>query len=182
MTRPEAPGHEHTGWRIGSRPLRARLLVAGMAALVIVLDRVTKVAVVDALAHGARRETALPYVELRHVHNRGIAFGLLSGGGVLLIIASIAVALFLLAYLMRIPSHDLLSLAGAGLVAGGAVGNIFDRVQLGYVVDFIHIGFWPTFNIADVGIVTGVVLVLVRLWRPVEPSASEGYGDHAHRG
>lgn len=100
---------------------------------------------------------------LTHIHNTGIAFGLFQGHSVLFsIIASVcimALLLFVLFFSHRVlfTSGRLTSLA-FGLILGGMVGNLIDRLRLGYVTDFIDIGFWPSFNIADSAITVGVIL------------------------
>ena len=100
---------------------------------------------------------------LTHVHNTGAAFGLFQGQlfslTIVALIGIIVVLLFALFYYRRFPFLDSkLVKPSLGLILGGAVGNLIDRLRLGYVTDFIDIGIWPAFNIADSAIVVGVVI------------------------
>jgi len=90
------------------------------------------------------------------VENTGAAFGILEGKNLFLILISIAVALFVIYYL---NDHHYLEL---GFLLGGITGNLIDRIFLGYVVDFIDFGFWPSFNIADS---FNTVAVILLIWR-----------------
>ena len=87
----------------------------------------------------------------------GVAFGLASGSDVLLIVFAVAALAFLGVLLARGPQRPRMWVA-VGLVAGGALGNLIDRVRAGHVTDYIEVGSWPPFNIADIAITAGVVL------------------------
>ena len=109
---------------------------------------------------GEQRDV-LPFLTFVNVHNRGVAFGFLGGGGPLVLVVTCAALALLLAYFARHAERPLLWLP-TGLVLGGALGNLIDRVHQGYVTDFIHFPHWPAFNVADMCITCGVVaLVLV---------------------
>jgi len=102
---------------------------------------------------------------LTRVHNTGAAFGLFQGQSFpLTIVASVGVAALLLYALFfhhRFPFLDnRLGKLALGLILGGTVGNLIDRIHLGYVTDFIDLNFWPAFNIADTAIVVGVILLV----------------------
>ena len=134
-----------------------RLFVA--AGLVLALDRLTKALWRDA------RVTLIPGVlALRGTRNTGMAFGWLSGSGWLLIPLSLAVVAGVWVYLRR-HSLNRLCQYGAGLLLGGALGNLLDRVFLGYVIDFIDPVFlhWFIFNLADAGICLGAALLMIHL-------------------
>ena len=94
-----------------------------------------------------------------YVTNTGTAFGLLQNQTVFLTIGSF-IAIFLLYYLYKnfIFQNKLLSIA-IGLQLGGAIGNLIDRLRLGFVIDFIYIGWWPVFNVADSSIVIGITII-----------------------
>jgi signal peptidase II len=134
-------------------------LVALVTALVIALDQLTKALVRGSLAPGERREVLPDVLSLEHVHNKGVAFGFLGGGGVPVLLVTFAALALLLAYFLRHPERPLLWLP-TGLLLGGAFGNLIDRLRQGYVTDFVHFPHWPSFNVADICI-TGGVLVLV---------------------
>lgn len=109
------------------------------------------------------------FFDLVHVRNTGVAFSLLSNLDhrwvhPLLILATVLAMGAVLAYIAYLPCRGAAPV-GLGLILGGAVGNLIDRARLGYVVDFIDLYWrnhhWPTFNVADVGITVGVVLLLI---------------------
>ena len=137
----------------------------GRAALVIVavvvVDQLTKHAVRSGLAVGEQR-AVLPGVQLVHVRNNGVAFGFLSGGGAI-VLAFTLIALVLIAGFLTIrPERSLLWLP-TGLLIGGALGNLYDRIDSGAVTDFIKLPLWPAFNCADISITFGVLALLYTL-------------------
>ena len=146
---------------------RRYVLIAAVVAAVIVADLVTKAAIERGLALGASIEVIPGFFNLVSWRNTGAAFGMLGNGGPLvtyLLMAVNVVALGVIAYLIHHSKKTSMDLA-LSLVAGGAVGNLIDRVRYGEVVDFLdfHIGslHWPAFNVADSAITTGVVLLIV---------------------
>ena len=155
---------------------RDRLLSSTLLA-VILFDQLTKYVVKNNLA---LRESwpDTGFVRLTHGTNTGTAFGLLPDQTLFLIVASIfAIAFLYYFYKTHTLSSRLLRLA-IGLQLGGAVGNLIDRVRLGAVVDFIDVGPWPIFNVADSSIVTGIaILIGVMLFRAdtrPEPTDPDG--------
>lgn len=101
--------------------------------------------------------------QLARVMNHGVAFGFLGGGGAPVVAVTVAALAFVVTWFARNPLRPGLWLA-VGLIAGGAVGNLADRVRDGAVTDFIDPPLWPAFNLADVAITTGAVaLVLIAL-------------------
>lgn len=143
----------------------------GLIALgVIAVDRGTKM-VVDGMDLATPYQLIGSYLQIIRGENRGGLFGMVQGSAPLLALLSIGVILALVIYheRERLPRVSPLTV-GVGLLIGGAVGNLIDRVAFGYVLDFIDIGvgslrFW-TFNIADAGISLGIVILLVdTLWR-----------------
>jgi signal peptidase II len=137
------------------------LRAAAVAAAVLVADQVTKAIVRAEIARGEQIEV-LPGVDLVHTRNRGIAFGLLSGGGVVLAVVAALVLAGLLAYLLTHLERRGVWLATALLFAG-ALGNMIDRVRQGWVTDFVDLPLWPAFNVADVAITAGVIVLFVVL-------------------
>jgi signal peptidase II len=136
---------------------RAWLLAGALAAIVVALDQVAKAMVEANLATGEQVDVLGP-LELTLSHNRGVAFGLASGGGPVLILFTIA-ALALVGFLFaRDPARPGMWVA-VGLLIGGALGNLADRVTEGAVTDYVDFLAWPPFNLADVAIVVGVVLL-----------------------
>jgi signal peptidase II len=104
-------------------------------------------------------------VRLVNVRNRGIAFGLLSEGGVLLVVFAVAALTALLVFFVRHRDQPLVWLP-TGLLIGGAAGNLIDRTREGAVTDFLDLPLWPAFNVADVAITFGVLTLLYVLERP----------------
>ena len=129
-----------------------------VAALVVGLDQVTKHTIAAGIADGQTRNF-IPGVKLVHVRNTGVAFSLFSEGGALVLVFTVLVLALLVAYLARRPDRPLLWLP-TGMLVGGALGNLIDRLASGAVTDFIKLPAWPAFNVADMSITFGV-LVLV---------------------
>ncbi|MCR4404125.1 MAG: signal peptidase II [Candidatus Acetothermia bacterium] len=101
--------------------------------------------------------------------NPGGAFGILRGHGLLVVIVTAAISLGLLGALLFTRLRDGSLRLGLAIIAGGALGNLLDRLRLGYVIDFLDFRVWPVFNLADVAIFVGVGLILFRLLRGAAP-------------
>ena len=127
-------------------------------AAVLLVDQVTKALVRSDIVQGDRN-AVFPGVELVHVRNHGVAFGAFAGGG-LIVAAVIGVALVALVVWFVRHTDTPLAWLPTGLLLGGAVGNIFDRVRDGAVTDFVKLPAWPAFNVADVAITCGVLSLL----------------------
>ena len=140
----------------------AWLWALAACALVVLVDQVLKAAVRADL--GPHEVTDLPLgFQLVRVANHGVAFGFLGGGGALVVVVTIAALAFVIGWFARDPLRPGLWIA-VGLIAGGALGNLADRVRYGAVTDFVDPPLWPAFNLADVAITVGaVVLVLIAL-------------------
>jgi signal peptidase II len=135
---------------------RARALAVCLA--VVVLDQVSKAIVSSALERGHHTGSFLGF-RIAHTRNSGVAFGFLGGGGGPVIVITVAALVLVLAWFWRNPGRPGLWLA-AGLIAGGAVGNLVDRVRIGAVTDFIDPPLWPTFNVADMAITVGALIIV----------------------
>jgi signal peptidase II len=141
-----------------------------VAGAVLVLDQATKLAVRGSLEPGERRDLILG-VDLTRVTNDGIAFGLFDDADALVLVVT-AVALIAVAGWFALAPQRAGLWAGVGLLVGGAVGNLVDRVDGSGVTDFIDPPLWPAFNVADVAITAGVAaLALVALSPPPESEA-----------
>ena len=106
------------------------------------------------------------WLALEYAQNRGAAFGLLAGLAPVLSAASLAILAGLLVLYMRQAKPLLWQTVAIGLISGGALGNLTDRVRLGHVIDFLSVGPWPNFNIADSAITVGVLVLLWGMTRP----------------
>jgi signal peptidase II len=137
---------------------RAAIRAAIVAVLVVAVDQLTK----HTLGTWIRPEQVrhvIPGLSLVYERNNGVAFSVLAGTGALVYVV-IAVALVtLVTFLMLRPRRRLLWLP-TGLFVGGAIGNLIDRVALGSVIDFIQLPHWPAFNVADMCITLGVVILV----------------------
>jgi signal peptidase II len=134
------------------------LRAAAVTAVVIALDQATK-ALVRAHVALSDRDSVLPGVEIVHVRNKGVAFNQLAGGGALVSVVVGAALLALLAYFATHLDKPLVWLP-TGMLLGGALGNIIDRLRDGAVTDFIKLPAWPAFNVADMSITFGVLVLL----------------------
>jgi signal peptidase II len=136
---------------------RAWRLAAGLCGLVVVLDQAAKALVEAHLVPGGHVDVVGP-LGLTLAHNRGVAFGLASGGGAALIALTVAALLFVGVLFARNPTRPGMWVA-VGLLAGGALGNLADRVRAETVTDYVDFLSWPPFNLADVSITLGVVVL-----------------------
>ena len=134
---------------------------AVVVAIVLAADQATKSAVRSSVPRGQRDDLFLG-LDLVHVSNPGIAFGLLPDGGRLLTVLIVAALAMLLVYFALHASRRLLWLP-TGMLLGGAAGNLVDRARLRAVTDFLDPPLWPAFNLADAAITTGVLALLIVL-------------------
>jgi signal peptidase II len=147
------------------------LLFGGLAATIVVLDQLTKAWLTSFLAPGQSVDVLGDLVRLVHAQNTGGLFGFLRGQAVPFALISLVVVGLIVAYHARSGRNPYLSVT-LGLLLGGAIGNLIDRVRLGYVVDFVDAGIgsvrWYTFNVADAAISVAILLLLAAsLWPSV---------------
>jgi signal peptidase II len=148
------------------RPFDAWRRALAVAGAIVVLDQATKEIAIAELAGRAPVDLVLGF-ELDYVTNTGIAFGFLDDGAGLVIAITAATLAVLMAWFAFAPERQGLWLA-TGLIVGGALGNLADRIRADAVTDFIDPPYWPAFNLADVAITSGVVTLLVVYLRPAE--------------
>lgn len=160
------------------RPWYRDWLILPIVLAVVAVDQLSKYLIRLYLAAG---ESFPPdgTFRIQHIHNTGGAFGFFPDQTFLLIITSFFAIVVLLVLYRRYPFHGLLLRLSLGLQLGGAIGNLIDRLRLGHVTDFIRLGWWPLFNLADASIVAGIV-ILVGLFlltaRSKEGLRSQGEG------
>jgi signal peptidase II len=141
--------------------------------VIVAADQITKQLVVNHVEPGRPVELIFGF-EISNVRNSGIAFGLLGGSSDALVLALTLGALaLLLAYFAAHANRPELWLP-VGLVVGGALGNLADRVRIGAAIDFLDPPLWPAFNLADVAIVAGVGLFVALLLGPERHDAAPG--------
>jgi len=145
---------------------RAWRRAGALAGLVVVLDQAAKALVEAHLLPGETIEVLGP-LEITLSHNSGVAFGLASGGGAGLVVL-VGLALAVVAYLFARDPTRWGMWTAAGLLAGGALGNLADRIRADAVTDYIQIGAWPAFNLADVAVTVGVILLALSYLREGE--------------
>jgi signal peptidase II len=134
-----------------------------VAAVVLLVDQVTKAIVSSSIAPGERRHL-LPGVTLVHAENSGVAFSLFTGSEAGVVVLTIVIVGCVLAYFATHLRQRLMWLA-SGMIVGGAIGNLTDRIRAGAVTDFIKLPAWPAFNLADASITLGVLLLILILGR-----------------
>lgn len=142
---------------------------------VVVIDQVTKWIIRDRVEVGASPLDVIPLVQIEHVENRGVAFSIFADRPWLVLVLALVVLAVMVGWASRVD--DRFTLVGIGTVVGGAVGNIIDRVGRGHVTDFIRLPHWPTFNVADIAICIGVVIILLSQWRGERTEAEVGGAD-----
>jgi signal peptidase II len=156
---PIADREHHEG---GTCAAWARVLV--VAVVVVAADQLSKSAVEDSIVPGEARGV-LPGIQLVNTHNRGVAFGFLPGSHVGVTILIVVALVALLVYFARHASTHLIWLP-TGMLLGGALGNIVDRVRHGSVTDFIKLPLgWPPFNLADTSITIGILVLFLLIDR-----------------
>jgi signal peptidase II len=147
---------------------RAWRLALALCGAVVAVDQGSKAAIESALVPG-QRVAVVPGLHLTDVHNKGIAFGLAGGGGTGLVVLTVAALALILVLFARNAARPGLWVP-IGLLTGGALGNLADRVRIDSVTDFIDLPAWPAFNLADISIVLGVAgLALVFMEEHVGP-------------
>jgi signal peptidase II len=138
------------------------LALAAVAIAAIAADQLTKHLVSTKLGLGDEVHVVGP-LSIHHVQNSGIAFGLFaSATAAVIVLTALAVGWMLVFFARSGSRHPVLPVA-LGLVIGGSVSNLLDRVRLGHVTDFLDLKFWPAFNLADSFIVVGVAILLLAL-------------------
>ena len=160
--------------RKGGGPLsrfRSYLLFAGIAAIVVVVDRLTKIYVDHRFGVGYGPRQVIDHVLFLTVtRNSGAAFGIFQNFTFGFVIVSILIMLGILIYYWFVPAGDWTARIGLALVFGGAISNAYDRAVHGSVLDFIQVPHWPIFNVADSAVSVGVVvLILGTLWANRQP-------------
>ena len=152
-----------------------RILLLLLSALVVLADRLTKLWVVHHIPNGSARVIIPGVFRLTHVLNSGAAFSLfadsVSPGAVRigLIVFSVVATFIVLGMLLRTGRYLTISTVALALILGGAIGNLYDRARLYYVVDFLEVTIvhyhWPDYNVADSCIVIGACLLFIEIFR-----------------
>jgi signal peptidase II len=164
-----------------TNPVPGRSPYLWIVGAVVLLDQVTKALVDEFMMLHESRSIVEGLVRLTYVQNRGAAFGILSEAGLpyqslLFSVVSLLALLAIALYAWRMPVQSRLPQTALALVMGGAIGNLFDRARLGYVIDYVDMYWgayhWPAFNVADSAITVGVVLLVLDILRNPEMDES----------
>lgn len=153
-----------------------------IAAVIVALDLWTKSLATELLQYG-RPVEILPVLDFTLLHNRGAAFSFLSSAGGwqrwLFTGIALAVSIVLIVWTLQLKPHERWLSVALPLILGGALGNLYDRLTLGYVVDFVHVHwqgrYFPAFNIADAAITVGAIMMIIdALWLQPRRDAASG--------
>ncbi len=126
----------------------------------ILLDQLSKWMVVRYLKEVGQVPIIEGIFHLRYLENRGAAFGLMQDQQVFFIVITVIIVGWIVWFLIKNPQVNRMLMLSLSLIAGGAIGNFIDRLFFGYVVDFLDFQVWPVFNIADIAIVGGQILLI----------------------
>jgi signal peptidase II len=147
--------------------IRDYLLLFFISGFIIALDQVTKAIVRNNIAIGdfwSPWPWLSPYFRIVHWYNTGVAFGMFQGMGIFFTLVAVVVSAAIIYYFPRVPASDWTLRLAMGLQMGGALGNMVDRIARGHVTDFISVGTFAVFNIADSSITVGVFVLLLGVY------------------
>lgn len=133
--------------------------------LIVIFDQLSKYLVRTSFLVGQSRVFIRGFFNLTFVQNTGAGFGLFKGGNWWLAVISLLVIGVIIYYYKKIKFEEKILFFSTALVLAGALGNLLDRLFLGYVVDFLDFVYWPAFNTADMGVTAGMVGLIIYFWR-----------------
>jgi len=139
--------------------------VFSVALIIVLLDQLTKLLI----RNNFQLNQSIPIIEnifhFTYLTNTGSAFGMFKGLNLFFILFSIAVAIGILYFMKGIKQNEKMMQLAFGLLFGGTIGNLIDRIALGSVVDFLDFRIWPVFNIADSAVTVSVIILIILLWK-----------------
>jgi signal peptidase II len=150
-----------------NRFLRNYRLLIGVSGLIIILDQLSKAWIRANISLGesfAPIPALDPFLRIVHWYNTGVAFGMFQGMNTVFIVLAFIVMGVIFFYFPRVPAQDWLLRLALCLQFGGAGGNLIDRITVGHVTDFVAVGSFPVFNVADASISVGVTVLLLGVW------------------
>lgn len=133
--------------------------------ITLLLDQVIKTQVAAKLVLGQSVPLIGNLVKLTYVRNTGAAFSLFVGFSSYLAVIGLVVTAIVVYFHFKISRRDYFTQTALAFILGGSLGNLFDRILRGYVVDYLDFGFWPVFNLADTMINVGVFMILIVIWQ-----------------
>ena len=138
-----------------------------VAAIIVAIDQYTKWLVIKNIPYGgfwSPWDWLTPFARIVHWSNTGVAFGMLQGMNPVFILLAFVVSGMIIYYYQKLEPVDKLLKLALMLELGGAVGNLVDRIKYGHVIDFVSVGNFPVWNVADGCITVGVVILLIGVW------------------
>ena len=149
------------------KAVKSYIFLFVIAVVIVAADQWTKFLVYSNLSIGevwSPWDWLTPYARIVHWYNTGVAFGLFQDANLLFAIMAMIVSVVIIYYFPRVPSDEWALRVALSMELGGAVGNLVDRLTIGHVTDFISVGTFPVFNIADSCITIGVAILLLGIW------------------
>ena len=155
----------------------------GLAAAILVADQATKFLVQSTMDLNQTIEIAGDLLKITYIHNPSAAFGIAFGPTDFYILFSFVASIVVSIYIVRLPKREYWPRIALGMILAGAIGNMIDRLRMGEVIDFIQVGLservvWPIFNVADMGVSVGVVLLLFYYMVAGDPPPVEAVVEH----
>lgn len=155
----------------------ARTRYFSLTLILLIIDRLTKWWAFSTMDRGVPNNLIGNVIRLTRVHNEGGAFGIFPGGGIVFLVVSGVVSLILFLILLTMQIDSRLIRTGMAFVLAGALGNLVDRIQWGYVLDFFEIRGFPIFNVADACITVGAAFIVLAILFGGERNRSEREAD-----
>ena len=145
---------------------KKNIIVFSTALIIIILDQLTKFLIKQNFQLNQSIPVIKNILHLAYITNTGSAFGLFKGLNWFFVLFSIIVITAIFYYLKKaVKNNEKLMQFAVGLLIGGTIGNLIDRIAYGYVIDFIDFRIWPVFNVADSSVTISVIVLIVLLWR-----------------
>ncbi len=141
------------------------MLVVILSIFIFFLDQLSKYLIRNQLSPGESIPIIKNYFQLTYVQNRGAAFGIFPGKRIFLVVAAIFLTFVLIYIYHSLIGKTLIHKIAFALIFGGNFGNLYDRISVGFVTDFLDFKFWPVFNLADTALVIGLFTLLGLVWR-----------------
>lgn len=164
MTKQNTQTSEPTEQKASWKQMAVVLIVA---LVVILLDQASKRFIEANVVYNTSwmpLDWLAPFFQITHIGNTGIAFGLFSGGSMIFALVAMVVTGAILYFAYTLPSGYMGMRIILGVILGGAIGNLIDRLRQGYVTDFLDFGPWPVFNVADMAVVFGAIALAILMF------------------
>lgn len=144
---------------------KKNIVVFSIALLIVILDQLTKFLIKQNFQLNQSIPIIKNVLHLTYTTNTGSAFGLFKGFNIFFILFSLIVIIVIFYFIKDIKENERLMQFAVGLLLGGTIGNLIDRIYYGSVIDFIDFRIWPIFNVADSAVTISVILLIILLWK-----------------